>query len=54
MTRRDILLELRQNGKLKGLKPCFVFFRRNLGKIHNEGRGEFIMSFKNNTLYLDI
>ncbi|MGM9969924.1 MAG: hypothetical protein ACI35S_05965 [Anaeroplasma sp.] len=51
MSRRELLLDLRQKGKLKGLKPCFVLFRHNLGKIYNEGRGEFIMSYRNDILY---
>ena len=51
MDRKAILLNLRQNGKLKGLKPCFVHLRNNIGKIYNGGNGQFIMTLRDTTLY---
>ena len=51
MDRKAILLNLRQNGKLKGLKPCFVNLRNNIGKIYNGGSGTYIMTLRDNTLY---
>jgi len=50
MDRKAILLELRNEGKLKGIKPCFVNLRPNIGKIYNGGSGTFIMSLRNDTL----
>ncbi len=51
MDRKGILLDLRNEGKLKGLKPCFVNLRPNMGKIYNGGSGTFIMTIRDNTLY---
>ena len=51
MNRREILLDLRNRGKLKGLKPCFVNLRPNIGKIFNGVAGRFIMTIRDNTLY---
>ena len=51
MDRKGILLDLRNEGKLKGLKPCFVNLRPNIGKIYNGGSGTFIMTIRDNTLY---
>lgn len=51
MNRREILLDLRNRGKLKGLKPCFVSLRPNIGKIFNGVAGRFIMTIRDNTLY---
>ena len=51
MDRKGILLDLRNEGKLKGLKPCFINLRPNIGKIYNGGSGTFIMTIRDNTLY---
>lgn len=51
MDRKRILLDLRNEGKLKGLKPCFVNLNNNNGKIYNGGGGTFIMTLRDNTLY---
>ena len=51
MDRRGILLELRNEGKLKGKKPCFVSLRNNIGKIYNGGGGTFIMTIRDDTLH---
>lgn len=51
MDRHQYLMDMRQEGKLKGLKPSFVFLKNNLGKIYNEGMADFILSFKNGILY---
>ena len=51
MDRKGILLELRNAGKLKGLKPCFVSLRQNMGKIYNGASGTFIMTIRDNTLH---
>ena len=44
-------MQLRNDGKLKGLKPCYVFLKQNMGKIYNEGHSDFVMSLKGNTLF---
>ena len=51
MDRKAILLDLRNEGKLKGLKPCFVNLRPNIGKIYNGGSGTFIMSIRDEVLH---
>ncbi len=51
MDRKAILLKLRQEGKLKGLKPCFVSLRQSKGGIYNGASGTFIMSIRDNFLY---
>lgn len=51
MDRKTMLLEMRQEGTLKGKKPAFVFLKLNCGKIYNEGTADFIMSIKDNILY---
>ena len=43
MEKRELLLALRREGKLKGHKPCFVYLKHNLGKIYNEGSAKFII-----------
>ena len=51
MDRKGILLDLRNEGKLKGIKPAFVTLRPNMGKIYNGGSGTFIMSIRNDVLH---
>lgn len=51
MDKREVLLNLRKSRKLKGLKPCFVYLKNNIGKIYNEGRAKFIMSYDKGVLY---
>lgn len=51
MNRKQIIMDLRANGKLKGVKPCMVFLKNNLGQIYTEGQADFVMSIKGDTLY---
>lgn len=51
MQRKEIIMDIRTSGYLKGLKPCYVFLRQNIGKIYNGTQADFIMSLKNKTLY---
>lgn len=51
MSRRELLLEMRTTGKLKGQRPCFVSLKYNTGNIYNEGSGSFIMSLRDTTLH---
>ena len=51
MDRRQILLDLRNKGKLKGLKPAFVLMKQDLGGIYTGGTGDYIMSYRNGILY---
>lgn len=51
MQRRQIIMNLRTSGHLKGVKPCMVFLKNNLGKIYNEGQADFVMSIKDDKLF---
>ena len=51
MQRKEIIMNVRSSGYLKGLKPCYVFLRQNIGKIYNGTQADFIMSLKNKVLY---
>ncbi len=51
MDRKGILLNLRNEGKLKGLKPSFVTLRTNAGKLYSGGSGTFIMTIRDNMLH---
>lgn len=51
MQRRQIVMNLRTSGKLKGGKPCMVYFKSNLGKIYTEGRSDFVMSLSKDVLH---
>jgi len=51
MQRRRIIMELRNTGKLKGVKPCIVYLKRNMGKIYNEGQADFVMSMNKTMLH---
>ena len=51
MDRKGIVMNLRQEGKLKGVKPCIVYLRQNLGRIFGGPYGHFVMSYKNDRMY---
>ncbi len=51
MTRQELLLSMRKNHTLKGLKPAFVTLRMNAGKIYSGPFGNFILSLRDNVLY---
>ena len=51
MDRRQILLDLRNKGKIKGLKPAFVLMKLDMGGIYTGGTGDYIMSYRNGILY---
>ncbi|MCR4898416.1 MAG: hypothetical protein K5892_04225 [Acholeplasmatales bacterium] len=51
MDRRHIIMTMRQEGTLKGMKPCIVYIRQNLGKIYGGPFGNFVMSYKEGRLY---
>ena len=51
MDRQAYLMDMRTQGKLKGMKPCFVFLKNNIGRIYNEGQSDFILSSKGGKLY---
>lgn len=48
MQRRRIVMDLRTSGLLKGVKPCVIYLKNNLGKIYNEGQADFVLTIKNN------
>lgn len=51
MDKRELLLTMRKDHTLKGLKPAFVNLRMNTGQIYYGPYGEFIMSLRNDILY---
>lgn len=51
MRQKEILMNVRSSGHLKGLKPCYIFLKQNIGKIYNGTQSDFIMSLKGKTLY---
>ena len=51
MQRKELVNTFRSQGKIKGGKPCVIYLKNNIGKIYNEGYGDFILSQKNNDLY---
>ena len=50
MQHRAIIMELRNTGKLKGVKPCVVYLKRNMGNIYREGQADFVMTINKNML----
>lgn len=51
MNRHQILMDMRNEHKLKGLKPCFVVLSSLNGKLYTGATGDFIMSYKDGVLY---
>ena len=51
MERRELLLQMRKNHTLKGLKPAFVSLKINSGKIYTGGNANFILSLDKNILF---
>ncbi len=51
MDRKGIIMTMRQEGKLKGVKPSIVVLRQNLGRVFGGPYGHFVMSYKNYRLY---
>lgn len=51
MQRRRIIMELRNTGKLKGVKPCVIYLKRNMGNIYREGQADFVMTKNKNVLH---
>ena len=50
MNRKQIILENRTAGLLKGHRPSIVFLKQNGGKIYTEGTADFIMSISKENL----
>lgn len=51
MDRHQILMDMRNEHKLKGLKPCFIVLSSVNGKLYTGATSDFIMSLKNDILY---
>ena len=51
MDRHQILMDMRNEHKLKGLKPCFIVLSSVNGKLYTGATSDFIMSLKNGVLY---
>lgn len=51
MDRREYIQMMREECTLKGKMPTFVYLKLNDGRIYNEGKADFIMSFRDDILY---
>ena len=51
MDRREYIQIMREECTLKGKMPTFVYLKLNDGRIYNEGKADFIMSFRDDILY---
>ena len=51
MNRKQIILEYRTSGLLKGHRPSIVFLKQNRGQIYKEGTADFIMSIGKENLH---
>ncbi len=51
MDKYQILMDMRNEHTLKGLKPCFVILSSANGKLYTGPSSDFIMSLKNGVLY---
>lgn len=50
MNRKEILMQYRNTKRIKGIKPAYVFLKRNIGKIYNGTSAKFILSIRDNKL----
>lgn len=51
MNKHQILMDMRNEHTLKGLKPCFVILSSANGKLYTGSTSDFIMSLKKGVLY---
>ncbi|MDE5715508.1 MAG: hypothetical protein K2I42_05180 [Anaeroplasmataceae bacterium] len=51
MNRKQIILEYRTSGCIKGHRPAIVYMKKNIGKIYLEGQADFILSIGKEHLY---
>lgn len=51
MNQKQIILEYRTSGQIKGHRPSIVYLKQNGGKIYTKGTADFIMSIGKEQLY---
>lgn len=51
MNQRQIILEYRTSGQIKGHRPSVIFLKQNGGKVYTKGTADFIMSIGKEKLY---
>lgn len=51
VNRKQIILEYRTKGLIKGHRPAIVYMKRNIGKIYLEGQADFIFSIGKENLH---
>ncbi|MDE5855462.1 MAG: hypothetical protein K2H06_00280 [Anaeroplasmataceae bacterium] len=51
MNRKQIILQYRTSGLLKGHRPCVIFLKQNAGKIYTQGTADFIMTIGKENLH---
>lgn len=51
MNQKELLISLRSKGILKGVKPVLVKLNKDKGGIYKDGKGDFVMTIKDNILH---
>ncbi len=51
MDQKQVILEYRKVGAIKGHRPGVVFLKKNRGQIYNSGTADFMMSIGKEELY---
>lgn len=51
MNRKQIVMEYRTSGMLKGHRPSVIYLKQNNGNIYTKGTADFIMSIGKEYLY---
>lgn len=51
MNRKQIVMDMRTGGFLKGHRPAVVFLKKNIGKIYLEGTADFVLSMTEKRLH---
>jgi hypothetical protein len=51
MNQKELLIDLRSSGILKGIKPVMVKLNKNKGGIYLDGKADFVMTIKGELLH---
>lgn len=51
MDRKELIQTMREECTLKGKMPAVVFLKLNDGHIYNEGKADFVMSFRDDFIH---
>ncbi|MCM1130698.1 MAG: hypothetical protein NC310_05490 [Roseburia sp.] len=51
MNRKQIIMQYRISGMLKGHRPSVIFLKQNAGKIYTQGTADFLMTIGKENLY---